>query len=59
VELDGGSEVNAGQGVELEVDAGPEVNGVQELVDGGQGLIAITPVLGLSRKMRRTRSRTL
>jgi hypothetical protein len=39
VELDGGPEVNAGQEVELEEDAGPRMNSVQELeVDGGQGL---------------------
>jgi hypothetical protein len=28
------------QEVEVKVDAGPEMNSVQELVDGGQGLIA-------------------
>jgi hypothetical protein len=36
---DGRREVNAGQAVKLEVDAGPEMNSVQELeVDDGQGL---------------------
>jgi hypothetical protein len=41
VEVDAGSDVNAGQEVVLEVDAGPEVNSVQALeVDGGRDLIA-------------------
>ena len=38
VELDGVQEPDGVQEVEVEVDAGPEVNTVQELVDGGQGL---------------------
>jgi hypothetical protein len=33
-------EADGVQEVEVEIDGGQEVNSVQELVDGGQGLIA-------------------